>query len=164
MLGDSFYLEEAGRHASSEMRALFPNFIELTLTAFTSHPGLTAAVGAGAVIALLLLRPGFSFRADGRKTSVSLQSVLFLAVSLVLFRGFGTVPQRPSTAWMLGSEELSVYAMNGAFSSVYGLVKGSDLQRLYQALGERETFSRDEAGSRNASASDENCPRNRMMR
>jgi phosphoglycerol transferase MdoB-like AlkP superfamily enzyme len=148
MLGDSFYLEEAGRHASSEMRALFPNFIELTLTAFTSHPGLTAAVGAGAVIALLLLRPGFSFRADGRKTSVSLQSVLFLAVSLVLFRGFGTVPQRPSTAWMLGSEELSVYAMNGAFSSVYGLVNGSDLQRLYQALGERETFSRDEAGSR----------------
>ena len=65
MLGDSFYLEESGRHAYSEMRALFTNFTELGLTALTSHPGLCAAIAAGAVIALLLLRHGFSLRCQG---------------------------------------------------------------------------------------------------
>lgn len=148
MLGDSFYLEESGRHAYSEMRALFTNFTELGLTALTSHPGLCAAIAAGAVIALLLLRHGFSLRCQGirGKAAVLIESVLFLAIAVVFFRGFGSVPQRPSTAWTLGSEELSVYAMNGAFSSVYGLAKSSDMQRLYLELGERKALSRDVNG------------------
>lgn len=149
MLGDSFYLEESGRHAYSEMRALFSNFPELALTAFTSHPWLCAAAGAGAVIAILLLRTGFSFHSEGRreKVSISLQSLVFLIIAVAFFRGFGSVPQRPSTAWSLGSEELAVYAMNGAFSSAYGLAKGSELQKLYLELGERKAMSRDETGS-----------------
>lgn len=135
---DFVYYQESGRHLTYEIRELAYSSGPIAAEALAHWPMLLMALGiaAGFAWASPGLRPvpGGGPRVRSLRRGLAL-ALVSLAVTVVALRGgIDGVAQRPSTAFQIGDARLAAIALNGAYSSLYGLIAGDSLKRVPVAV------------------------------
>jgi len=130
---DFVYFQESGRHLTYEIRDTVNSSGSIVAEFLAHWPLLLLALGTATAFALAapVPRPAPHGGSRSRRLRRGLAlGIVSAAVTLLCVRGgIAGITQSPSSAFKIGDARLATIALNGAYSSLYGLAVGDELKR-----------------------------------
>jgi len=131
---DFVYFLESGRHLTYEIRDLANSSGSIALETLAHWPLVLLALALAAAYAGvspgLRPAPGGGSPARRRLRGLALALVALAVMVVGLRGGIDGIAQSPASAFQIGDARLAAIALNGAYSSLYGLVAGDSLKRV----------------------------------
>ena len=126
---DIMYFDSAGRHVGYEVRELLPQLGSLAKTAWGEYGGLLVMVG----LSVSLLAAGlYQWRWTMRHRhwrALELPLFIWVFVGVFAFRGsFAHTPMSPDFVHAIGDVQQAKLALNGAYSTLFGVLKSNRLK------------------------------------
>lgn len=130
---DALYALNAGKHITSEAAMFKEQIVNLTVVAFTDYWMFLLPFLA---VLFFLFRQLSKLRINLPAPSLArteLPMLLLIGIFIIAFRGGVTgTPLKPSTVYNLGDNSRVIYAMNGAYSTLYNLFKRNTVEAEYK--------------------------------